>query len=190
MSENHRLWDFNEKKSLVLTSTPEHCLRILTEADVTPRYLSWLEDYEVVKYTEQAHKRQSLQIIKSFVTEKLMSPNDFLFGIFFNGEHVGNIKIGSIKWEHKCCDISYFIGQKNMWGRGLATKSIHAATSFAFRDLKLDKIRAGYYATNAASAAVLSKCGFSVEGVLREQVIYEGQRSDTVEVGLLRREFE
>ena len=178
-----------KKKSLVLESTSKLALRILTQADVNLRYLSWLKDYEVTKYTEQSDKKQSLTKIESYVVEKLVSPNDFLFGIFFCGEHVGNIKIGPIKWEHLCCDVSYFIGDRNLWGRGVATESIQLAIKFAFNDLKLEKIRAGYYSTNIASGAVLSKCGFIVEGVLREAVIFEGRRIDAIEVGLLKRDF-
>ena len=34
-----------------------------------------------------------------FVEEKLQSKFDFLFGIFLNNNHLGNIKLGPIDWE-------------------------------------------------------------------------------------------
>jgi len=55
------------------------------------------------------------------VEEKYKSNNDLLFGIFFDSYHIGNIKLGPIDFIHKVSDVSYFIGEKEYWGKGIAT---------------------------------------------------------------------
>ena len=44
----------HEKKILILLKIYEEVqLRILQEKDVTDKYVNWMNDYEVIKFTEQ-----------------------------------------------------------------------------------------------------------------------------------------
>ena len=101
-------------------------LKELNKKNVTNSYVSWMNDPEVHQYTEQKHKKHTINDVLKFVEEKKKSKNEFLYGIFLkkNNEHIGNIKLGPINTKHKYADISYFIGNKKMWGRGYATKAI------------------------------------------------------------------
>ena len=92
--------------------------------DVGDDYLKWMNDYEVHKYTEQKNKKHTIKEIKKFVKEKNKSKNEFLYGIFFKKKHIGNIKLGPIRFVHKSAEISYFIGKKELWGKGYTNKAI------------------------------------------------------------------
>ena len=85
-------------------------------------------DPEIQKYTEQKNKNHNLKKIKKFVEEKNKSKNEFLYGIFlkekFKISHIGNIKLGPVNLVHKNAYISYFIGEKKLWGRGYAYLAI------------------------------------------------------------------
>tara|TARA_B110000503_G_C6813213_1_gene275829 strand:- start:224 stop:481 length:258 start_codon:yes stop_codon:yes gene_type:complete len=81
--------------------------------DVTEKYVAWLNDYEVVKYTGQKYFEHFFSNVCDFVEQKYNSENDLLFGIFSNDTHIENIKLGPIRWEHKSAEVSYFIGDKN-----------------------------------------------------------------------------
>ena len=85
-----------------------------------------MNDFEVHKYTEQKYKKHTLKDIKSYVTQKNKSKNEFLFGIFLkeNNNHIGNIKLGPINFIHKTAEISYFIGEKDLWGKSYTTMVI------------------------------------------------------------------
>ena len=98
--------------------------KILKKSDVTPKYISWLNDYEVTQFTEQKYLKHNYESVLNFVIEKYKSEQDFLFGIFYKNSHIGNMKLGPIKWEHKSAEISFFIGEKDFWGKGIATKCI------------------------------------------------------------------
>ena len=99
-----------------------------SDKDITKKYQKWMNDFEVHKYTEQKYQKHSIADIKNFVKEKNKSKNEFLFGIFLkkNGlnTHIGNIKLGPINYIHKNAEISYFIGEKEMWGKGYTTLAI------------------------------------------------------------------
>tara|TARA_A100001011_G_scaffold386019_1_gene461054 strand:+ start:1883 stop:2377 length:495 start_codon:yes stop_codon:yes gene_type:complete len=159
-------------------------LKILEILDVTPKYVSWLNDYEVVKYTEQRHQRHTLETVKEFVINKLNSDDDF-YGIYYNKRHVGNIRIGPLSQRYKIASIGYFIGDRRYWGKGIATKSISMILKLAKNKYKLSKVTAELYAPNIASEKALIKNGFVLEGILKNNAIFEGNRINSKIFGRL-----
>lgn len=168
-----------------LEANAECVLRTLQISDVSNKYLSWLCDPVVVRFTEQRLLGHSIQSIQNYVAQKLVSHSDLLLGIFYKNEHIGNIKLSNVDWWHKSAEISYFIGDPKAQGMGLATDSVRTLTKFACQILGIRKISAGYYEGNTASARVLEKAGFQIEGIRREQRELEGKRVSEVLVGLV-----
>ncbi len=175
------------KGSLRLEIGKSFFLRVLKKKDVTKDYVNWLNDYEVTKYTEQKYKKHTFKNVEQFVLQKFKSKNDFLFEIFFNKKHIGNIKLGPISWEHKSADISYFIGNKNYWGKNIGTMVVKRVVKFALNHLSLEKINTGYYSLNVSSAKLLKKSGFKIEGKKIKNVIFENKRVDFIIVGYLKK---
>ena len=173
------------KKDIKIKVDEQILLKVLRLTDVSESYVEWLNDYEVTKFTEQKYFRHTLESTKTFVSQKYNSGNDLLFGIFFDNTHVGNIKLGPIKFDHMSADVSYFIGEKKFWGRGIASKCVKTIVQLAVTDLGLKKINAGYYENNIGSAKVFEKCGFVVEGVRISDVIFEKKRINSVLVGYI-----
>jgi len=171
------------KKNLKIEVNEQILLKVLRLNDISESYVEWLNDYEVTKFTEQKYFRHTLESTKTFVSQKYNSEGDLLFGIFFDGTHIGNIKLGPIRFEHMTAQVSYFIGEKKFWGKGIASKCVKAVVHFAVTELGLKKINAGYYENNIGSAKVLEKCGFVVEGNKISDVIFEDKRINGVLVG-------
>lgn len=162
-------------------------LRSLTEQDVGENYVRWLNDEEIIKFTEIRHHNQDLISIKKFVTDKNQSLHEWLAGIFFDGKHIGNIKLGPINQYHKTADISFIIGERDYWQKGLASSSIKLMCEYGFHSLKLEKITAGCYETNMGSERALLNAGFIREATLEKAVIYCGRRINSHLFGLLKK---
>ena len=178
--------DFFEQKEEMHLVVDENCsLRIITKEDVSDDYVNWMNDYEITKYTEQRFRSHSIRDVEKFVEEKLNSQSDLLFGIFIDHRHIGNIKLGPIRWEHLNGEVSYLIGNKDYWGKGIASAVVKKVVDFGFEELGLKKINAGYYENNIGSAKVLEKCGFNIEGVRHSDVIFEGKRIKSVHVCIM-----
>jgi len=176
------------KKEEIIINVRGNCfLRILRENDISENYISWLNDYEITKYTEQRFYKHNFENVRNFVNDKFKSKNDFLFGIFYDDLHIGNVKLGPVKWEHKSTEVSYFIGNKNYWGIGIATDVVNSIVKFSINSLSLIKINAGYYETNIASAKLLEKCGFNVEGRVTSNIIFENRRIDLIFTGYIEK---
>jgi len=164
-------------------------LRPLSEEDYSDEYLQWLNDMEINRYLETRWEEQNKEKIKSFLRSVKKDQNSILYGIFFENVHVGNIKIGPINWNHKHADVSYFIGSREVWGKGLATQAVQRVTRFAFEDLGLNKCNAGVYSGNPGSSRVLEKVGYTLEGCLKHELMGPEGWEDHLLYGYLRKDF-
>ena len=133
--------------------------RLNLKSDISKKYQSWMNDFEVHKYTEQKYVKHSLVNIRKFVREKNNSKNEFLYGIFLKNYdsniHIGNIKIGPINFIHKKAELSYFIGEKKLWGKGYASLAIIEAIKIA-KKMGIKKLKAGCYEKNIGSRKVVN----------------------------------
>ena len=161
-------------------------LKELKISDVTKKYVDWMNDYEVHKYTEQKSILHTFDSICAFVNQIDKSKNEILFGIFLDktDEHIGNIKLGPMDLNHKNSDISYFIGNKKMWGKGYTTLAIKEIIKIA-KKMNLEKLQASFYEINNGSKKVLIKNGFKLEGKLKSQILYNNTRYGVLIYGLV-----
>lgn len=164
-------------------------LRKLNHKKISNKYVSWMNDYEIVKYTEQKYNKHNKQDISNFVKNKNNSINEFLYGVFVNNEfsnniHIGNIKLGPINFIHKSAEISYFIGDKKYWNKGYISLAIENVCEIAKKKYGLKKIQASVYSINLSSIKVLRKNNFSLEGKLVSSVEFRNRRYNTHIYGL------
>lgn len=166
-------------------------LRLLEMSDCGERYLTWLRDPEVNRFLETRFVEQTDATIRDFVSEMRKGPDNYLFGIVLlkTEQHIGNIKVGAVNHIHKHCEVGYFIGDRSMWGKGIATEAIRLATQFAFERLGLHRCAAVVDVDNPASARALERVGYSREGTMREKLFMNGTWNDQFLYGILRAEF-
>jgi ribosomal-protein-alanine N-acetyltransferase len=89
---------------------------------------------------------------------------------------------------YRSASLGYCLGE-SAWGHGYATEGARALLGWAFDTLDLNRVQAEADTRNAASARVLEKLGFVLEGTLREDCVVNGDVSDSWVYGLLRREW-
>jgi RimJ/RimL family protein N-acetyltransferase len=117
-----------------------------------------------------------------------MSPRTY-FAIVASGALAGGIGYTLHEdVERIGAEVGYWLGVE-FWGRGIATAAVRELTRLAFtRHPDLRRLYAIPYATNAASARVLEKAGYTREGTLRENAIKDGRVLDQYMYSVLRRE--
>lgn len=84
----------------------------------------------------------------------------------------------------------YVFINPNLQAGGLGTKAVEMLCRFGFDELKLNKIYLETNENNYAAIRVYEKCGFLLEGTLREEYLSEeGQLLNRLYFGLLKKEF-
>jgi len=88
------------------------------------------------------------------------------------------IRLGQDVHRHTA-SLGYWLGH-DFWGRGIMTEAVAAFTDFCFENFPLRRIYAEVFANNPASARVLDKTGFALEGRLKNNVVKDGELLDSL----------
>ena len=75
--------------------------------------------------------------------------------------------------------LGYWLGEE-FWDRGIMTEAVSEFVNHCFNKFPLHRIYAEAYANNPASARVLEKAGFVMEGRLRKNVVKDGKVLDSL----------
>jgi ribosomal-protein-alanine N-acetyltransferase len=108
------------------------------------------------------------------------------FAIVVDGAAVGGvgIELGTDVFR-RSAEIGYWLGEP-FWGRGIATEVLRAVTEYAFAQFDVCRLEAGVFDWNPASARVLEKTGYVLEGRARGAVLKDGRVGDRLLYGLVR----
>ena len=88
---------------------------------------------------------------------------------------------------HKA-EIGYWLAP-TYWGQGIMTDAVRAYVDYAFDELNLLRLTAHVFNFNAASARVLEKNGFRLEGRLRKHLGKDRELMDALYYGLLKEDL-
>ena len=167
-------------------------LRKLKLSDAQKIYEN-LQDKDVVKWTLNIpwpYKKQDAEkwIRKSHY--KIRNKKEYVFGIVLkdSDELVGAISLMHIDWANKNAEIGYWLGKK-YWGRGFMTEATKLTLRFAFEKLGLHRVYAHLFEENIGSKRVLEKCGFKLEGILRDHTYKHNMWHNRLVFGILSQEF-
>ena len=108
------------------------------------------------------------------------------FAIEFESEAIGGIGLQFFTDVNRLtAEIGYWLGEP-FWGRGFATAAAEAVSRYAFATFELNRLQAVVYEWNPASARVLEKAGYTLEGRLRGSIIKDGRVGDALIYARLR----
>jgi ribosomal-protein-alanine N-acetyltransferase len=85
----------------------------------------------------------------------------------------------------RTAEIGYWLAEP-YWGRGIMTEAVRAIAEYGFTTFEIARIEADVFARNVASARVLEKAGFTLEGVLRNRITKDGGTMDALLYAVVR----
>lgn len=108
------------------------------------------------------------------------------FAIEVEGEAVGGVGLDRFLDVHRfTCELGYWLGEP-YWNRGITTAAARAVTEWGLSSLGIERVHAEVFSWNPASARVLEKAGFLLEGRLRRHVFKHDTLGDVLIYARLR----
>ncbi|MBM3579788.1 MAG: GNAT family N-acetyltransferase, partial [Alphaproteobacteria bacterium] len=112
-------------------------------------------------------------------------------GIYFaiadkqSGRMIGSIGLTSLNTYQSRVEISYDLAQE-YWRRGITSRAIKSVVDYAFDVLRVNRIEASVSCENLPSKNLLIKCGFTLEGILRQHRLHKCHFVDVYFFSLLK----
>lgn len=109
----------------------------------------------------------------------LNQERETLFALADEHELIGSIGLHLGKGVFRqTAEIGYWVGEA-FWGRGIVSAAVVALTEYGFATLDdIERIQAHVFSSNPASARVLEKAGYDLEGRLRRSVTVDERLLD------------
>ena len=136
-----------------------------------------LSNTEVLKWLLDIPHPYLIETAKNWITNNLEFYNKNFRHVNFVIRDKNNQLIGGIgakfmqgsNFAHSC-EIGYWLAQP-FWGKGIASLAVKKFSDYLIEKERLVRVTACPFTTNLASARVLDKSGFKLEGILNKFVV-------------------
>lgn len=157
------------------------CVVPFSEQYLTPRYVGWLNDPDVVRYSEQRHQKHTMASCRQYWNSFAGSPN-FFWAITLREnprDHIGNMN-AYVDDANKIADVGIMVGEKSFWHRGYGLEAWRAVCSFLLEVAGMRKVTAGTIASNAGMRSIMEKAGMVPDGRRSRHYVVNGVEEDVV----------
>lgn len=127
-----------------------------TLKDINQKYLKWVNDKSLIKFTS-IKKKYNFEDLKKYVEDNTNNQNSHLFKVLYKNIHIGNIRISKLIYNY--ATIGILIGEKNYSNKGIATIAIKKILNYAKRK-KFKKIYIFLNKKNRQSFRIFEKNKF------------------------------
>ena len=158
-----------------------------SERYLTPRYVGWLNDPEVVRYSDQRYKSHTLESCREYWGSFTGTPHYFWAIVARDCElgHIGTLT-AYVDPPHSVADLAILIGDPAVWGEGCGSEAWSATCSYLLGSGGMRKVTAGTLAQNKGMLGIMRRTGMVEDGVRIRQYLFEGQETDMVCAAIFR----
>jgi len=94
-----------------------------------------------------------------------------------------------IDWVGRMAIFYIAISEEKNWSRGYGSEATRLMVDYAFKTLNFNRIQLHVYAGNEKAVKAYQRCGFIIEGTLRQAMYRDGGYHDFYVMGLLREDW-
>jgi len=158
-----------------------------------PYMRKWVNDIEITQYLSNIFLYpHTLNETENFLNNILQGASNFKGFVIAHKdteEYIGQIDLIKIDWVNRVGTLGIVIGTKDNLSKGYGSEAIKLIQEFAFNKLNLHKLDLEVRAYNKRAISCYEKCGFKEEGRIRENFFVDGKYTDTLFMGILKKEY-
>ncbi len=161
----------------------------LTEEHTDAYYASTLD--EEVRRLTGTHRTISYSEVQQWCATRAQTDDrvDLAITEQPSGRFVGELSLQDFDPENESAGYRIALSAIEFTGQGLGRDATRLILEYAFFQLGLHRVWLHVYAFNMRAIAVYRACGFSVEGRMRESLLWEGRRHDSLLMAVLEHDF-
>ena len=168
-------FDYLLSKNLRITS--------FTNDDITAEYICWLNDHEIMRFSNQRFQTHDLKSCTSYLRSFNGTANLFLSISMRKGDVAVGTMTAYRNMHHATADVGIMIGSAAGRGRSLGAEAWQSLIGWLLTDGGMRKVTAGTLASNHAMVRLAEKSEMVLEGTRTAQEIVDGQPQDILLFG-------
>ncbi len=153
-------------------------LRPFTEFDIDPLYIGWLNDPDVVRFSNQRFLQHDHVSSMNYLSSFDCSMNIFMSVRQLADDRQVGTMTAYVSRRHGTVDIGIMIGDKAVWGHGYGQEAWGLLTNWLLEHTSIRKLTAGTLACNFGMIKIIKRSGMVLEAVRKSQEIINEQPVD------------
>lgn len=121
---------------------------------------------------------------------QIFNKNNIRYIIEVEGKKIGLVTITDIDWKNRKACNGIKIYENKERGKGYGTDTINTIMKYAFEELQLNKLYSVILEYNTASLKLYQKCGWTIDGILREEKFKGNQYINEMAISILKKDYE
>lgn len=146
--------------------------------DISPRYVAWLNDPEVVRYSNQRFSSHSPESCIAYVNSFKKTSNK----LYKISRKADALMIGTmtahVNMYHGTADMGILVGERSCWGRGFGRDAWITLIESLLLSSRIRKVTAGTMRCNAPMISIMLRSGMQLEAVRARQELLDGVAQD------------
>jgi RimJ/RimL family protein N-acetyltransferase len=182
-------------KTVDVNTAAKH-LRLRPDVSISPigpehaeRMYQWVCD-PVIAVALGLRRNPTREYTEQWIERCLNDPLISAYALMLNRSHVGNVVLDRMDSYLKTTRLSVYVGDSAVRGAGVGLTGVYKALADGFGKYDLHKVWLTVDVNNHAALKTYAKLHFKVEGMLRDEFVINGRRSNAYYMALLRQEFE
>lgn len=150
------------------------------EADITPDYIGWLNEPEVVRFSNQRFRTHDEHTCLAYL-RTFSGSEDLFLGIHLanDGRLIGTMT-AYVSPHHGTADMGLLIGERSLWGQGVGLEAWRLLMCYLLQTRKLRKITGGALRCNVGMVRIMERSGMHLEAVRMQQEIVDSEPHDVL----------
>ncbi|MEO0443044.1 MAG: GNAT family N-acetyltransferase, partial [Pseudomonadota bacterium] len=172
------LLNLHDTKALFPLQSERLTLDLFTTENITADYVSWLNNTEVMRFSNQRFTHHNMDSCKDYFHS--INKSDALFLSINQRRHQRYIGTMTVYFAraHRTADIGILIGDPQVWGQGFGREAWLLLLSTLLNAVNVRKVTAGTLACNHGMLAIMKNCGMRADGQRSQQELIDGQAVD------------
>ena len=151
---------------------------------------SMINDAELEKNVVDWNFPISKSAQEKWYDSQIQNKNTVRYVIEVNEQPIGVEIIANIDWKNRKALHGIKLCEEKIRGKGYGTDTLKTIMKYAFEELQLNRLYTTILEYNEASMRLHKKCGWEVEGVMKESVFKNNRYINEVQVGILKKQYE
>jgi RimJ/RimL family protein N-acetyltransferase len=165
-------------KSEFLLKGEKVLLRSFTASDINDTYIGWLNDPDVVRFSNQRFLKHDQDTSSRYLASFEGTDNLFIGVRRLHDSNPIGTMTAYVSHHHGTVDAGILIGDKSVWGMGYGQDAWNTLTNWLLAREDIRKLTAGTLACNHGMIKLMERSGMHHEATRKEQEIVEGQAVD------------
>lgn len=151
------------------------------ESYLTSQYVGWLNDQELMKYSEQRHKVHSVESCRSYWLSCQQNGSYFWAVVEKNNglKHIGNVT-AYVDHDNSVADVALLIGDYDAHNKGYGFEAWECVCEYLLNNIKIRKITAGTLSLNVPMLKIMERLGMQDDGVRVNHYLVDNKPVDLI----------